>query len=75
VQRTADALGSRRRGTDAEPLGHVRLWLQTLRDWKRRELLKGRRLKGQNFVIEARDLAGAKRSYRLPWRSAEKVRW
>jgi len=46
-----------------------------LRDWKRHEALKGRRLKDQNFVIGARDLAGAKRSDRLPWRSAAKMRW
>jgi hypothetical protein len=51
------------------------LWLQTLRGWKRHEVLKGRNLKDQNFVIGARDLAGAKRSNSLPWRSAEKMRW
>jgi len=38
-----------------------------MRDWKRYEVLKGRRLKDQNLLIEARDLAGAKRSDRLPW--------
>jgi len=29
-------------------------------------MLKGRTLKDQNFMIEIRDLAGAKRSDRLP---------
>jgi hypothetical protein len=38
-------------------------------------VLKGRNLKHKNFVIEARDLDGAKRSDSLPWRSAKKMRW
>jgi len=36
-------------------------WLQTLRGWKPREVLRDRRLNGQNFVTEAGDLACVKR--------------
>jgi len=33
------------------------LWLQTLRDWKPRDVLRDRSLNGQTCVTEARGLA------------------